>query len=102
MRAPLTLPALLALALLATAPAASALTLQTSKSPADDADLSDPNSLPQNNLTNQRSEDSGSTFHIGNSTLHFGISNGANTNNYGGNQWFLESPASRMVPSQMR
>lgn len=105
MRAPLTFSALLALAVLAVAPAASALTLQTSRNP-DSANLTDPDdNVPLNprsplNMQSQGSEDTGSTFHIGNSTLHFGISNGASANP-GANQWFLDSPASRTVPSQM-
>jgi hypothetical protein len=105
MRAPLTISAALVAALLAAAPAASALTLQTSKNPTDGADLSDPDSgTPKNpqspSFLNQRLEDNGTSMRIGNGTLHFGVTNGANSN-YGGNQWFLDSPASRTVPSQM-
>ncbi len=105
MRAPLTFPAALVVALLAAAPAASALTLQTSRNP-DGMNLTDPDSnAPVNpqgrSFLSQQSEDSGTTMHIGGATLHFGVSNGA-ASSYGGNQWFLDSPASRTVPSQMQ
>lgn len=88
-----------AIALLAAIPVASALTLQTSKSPADDdAPINDPGTTHQN-LRSQPAEDNGYTTKLGGTTLHFGISQphgGAS----GGNNWFLDSPASRTVPSQ--
>jgi hypothetical protein len=110
MRAPLTFSVALILGLLAVAPAASALTLQTSRDPNDSgspANLSDPDdaALPQHfgspSYLNQQSGNSGSTFHIGGATVHFGMSGGDGGSQYGGNQWFLDSPASRTVPSQM-
>jgi hypothetical protein len=113
MRLPLTFSAALILGLLAVAPAASALTLQTSRNPDDSssdsssggANLTDPDSaLPHfgsPSYLSQQSEDSGSTFHIGGGTVHFGVSGGAGGAQPGGNQWFLDSPASRTVPSQM-
>jgi hypothetical protein len=114
MRAPLIFSAALILGLLAVVPAASALTLQTSKNPEDSSDsssnsgganLTDPESgLPAHigspNYLSQQTEDSGSSFHIGGATVHFGMSGGAG-GQPGGNQWFLDSPASRNVPSQM-
>ena len=77
MRAPLTFPAALVVALLAAAPAASALTLQTSRTP-DGINLTDPDSnAPVNpqgrSFLSQQSEDSGTTMHIGGATLHFGL-----------------------------
>lgn len=100
MRAPLTFAAGLAVALLAAAPMASALTIQTNRNPSDGANLSDPDNNAQN-LTGQRSGDGGSTMHIGGATVHFGVTNGPGMS-YGGarNNWFLDSPASRTVPSQ--
>jgi hypothetical protein len=105
MRAPLTFPAALVLALLAAAPVASALTLQTSRNPDGSTNLTDPDANPPVNprgpLNMQGQDSSGSTFHIGNSTLHFGVTGGAGADPTE-NRWFLDNPASRTVPSQMR
>ena len=102
MRAPLTIAAA-ALALLTGAPGASALTLQT-QSDHTTLDTTVPNDPPspvmRQNLRGQPAEDQGVTTHIGNSTVHFGMSRGSEPS--GGNQWFLDSPASRTVPSQAR
>ena len=102
MRAPLTISAAIALAFLAAAPVASALTLQTNNDNAavDGPRVADPDTVRQN-LQGQRTEGSGVTTHLGNTTVHFGISHG-NGGAYGGNNWFLDSPASRTVPSQAR
>lgn len=102
MRAALTFPAVVVMALLVTQPMASALTIQTARDPADSANLSDPGSSPHN-FQGQPLEDNGSTMHIGGATLHFGVSNGPGASYGGGaNNWFLDSPASRTVPSQAR
>jgi hypothetical protein len=83
----------------ALAPVASALTLQTTPPPAaDNGQVPDPNDV-RPHLQGQPTEDSGLTTKIGNSTLHFGVS-GRSGADYGGNQWFLDSPAARTVPSQ--
>lgn len=91
----------IAIALLAAMPAASALTLQTNTSPADDGSrVTDPDDVRQN-LQSQPTNDGGYTTKIGGTTLHFGVSQpdgGASA----GNNWFLDSPASRTVPSQAR
>jgi hypothetical protein len=106
MKAPLTMSAALLAALLVGAPAASALTLQTQKSQTDGANLSDPDSNPPINprgplnFQTEQGSSSGTTFHIGSSTLHIGVTGGPGAEP-GGNQWFLDSPASRTVPSQM-
>jgi len=98
MRLPWSLSAA-AIAFLALAPVASALTLQTSPPPAaDDGQVPDPHDVRQN-LRGQPAEDNGVTTKIGGATLHFGMSQ-RNGGDFGGNNWFLDSPASRTVPSQ--
>lgn len=90
-----------AIAFLAAAPVASALTLQTnSPSATDDPRVADPDDVRQN-LRNQPTNDGGYTTKLGGATLHFGISH-PNGGASGGNNWFLDSPASRTVPSQAR
>ncbi len=89
-----------AIAFFAAAPVASALTLQTNRSAADDAQVADPNDV-RPHLQGQQMNDNGWTTKIGNTTLHIGVSQGGR-GDYGGNNWFLESPASRTVPSQAR
>jgi hypothetical protein len=105
MKALSTVALTVALAFLATAPLASALTLQTqpdtSAAGGNAAQPYSPDRTQQNLRGTLPPEDNGLTTHIGNSTLHFGVTHGAGSND-GGNQWFLDSPASRTVPSQAR
>jgi hypothetical protein len=90
-----------AIAFFALAPIASALTLQTAPPPAaGDGQVPDPNDV-RPHLQGQPREDSGVTTKIGNSTFHFGMSSRSGAD-YGGNSLFLDSPASRTVPSQAR
>lgn len=105
MRALLTISAAVALAFLAAAPVASALTLQTNNDNAavNGSRVAEPDDVgPNMNLRGQQSQSdsNGYTAHIGNSTVHFGMSRGGGASD-GSNQWFLDSPASRTVPSQM-
>jgi hypothetical protein len=95
------LPLSIAVALLAAMPAASALTIQTNTSSSVDGPrVADPDDVRQN-LRDQPTNDGGYTTKIGGTTLHFGISQ-PNGGASGGNNWFLDSPASRTVPSQAR
>lgn len=94
------LPFAALLALFAAAPAALALTLQTNNSPAgEDTSVTNPNDV-RPHLQGQPAEQSGITTKIGSSTFHFGVSRGTGMSGGGGNNWFLDSPASRTVPSQ--
>ena len=91
-----------AIALLTTAPLAFALELQTSHPSADAADQAPDADVVRKNLTEPRPAIPGmttlGTTKLGNTTIHFGASRSSGA--VGGNDWFLDSPAARTVPSQ--
>ena len=91
-----------AIALLTTAPLALALELQTSHPPAADADQAPDADAARKNLTEPRPTIPGmttlGTTKLGNTTIHFGASRSPGA--YSGNDWFLDGPAARTVPSQ--
>ena len=91
-----------AIALLTSTPLAFALELQTSHPPAADVDQAPDADAVRKNLTEPRPAIPGmttlGTTKLGNTTIHFGASRSPGT--IGGNDWFLDSPAARTVPSQ--
>jgi hypothetical protein len=104
MRASFVVSAVMGIGFLSAAPFAAAFTVQNSSSvPAADAPrVADPDDVRQN-LQNQPLTGNSTTFgtQVGNTRLRFGVTQPYDSAP-NGNNWFLESPAVRTVPSQRR